>query len=272
VSVPRFYVEPLAGPVVNLTEAEARHARQSRRLSAGDPVALFDGRGCQATGRIVTCTPRKVSIAVESVVQIPRPGPQLALAFTPPKGPRQDTLIEKCTELGVAVLQPIETARSVAGASGHRLDKWQRTAIEAAKQTGLAWLPEIRQRLPFEKLLAQLPTYDVALIAVSPGDEKGVRSLLGTEPSALYQQKAPEPSGPGPCSPTPILNLLPQLRDAQRILALIGPEGGWADDEVAGAIAAGARPISLGPNVLRIETAAIALAAAIHPLLYADPT
>ena len=259
-SVPRFYVEPLSGPVVNLSEAEARHARQSRRLSAGDPVAIFDGRGRQASGRIAACTPRQVSITVESVAQVPRPRPQLTMAFTPPKGPRQDTLIEKCTELGVAVLQPIETARSVAEASSHRLDKWQRTAIEAAKQAGLAWLPEIRERQPFEKLLAQLPAYDVALIAVSPGDEKGVRSLLCKAPFGPSRQKASDPFS------VAIQDLLPQLRDARSVLALVGPEGGWADEEIAQAIAAGARPISLGPNILRIETAAIALAASMHAL------
>ena len=237
-SVPRFYVELLAEPVVNLPEAEARHARQSRRLSAGDPVALFDGRGGQASGRIAACSPGQVSIAVESVTQVLRPRPLLTLAFTPPKGPRQDTLIEKCTELGVAAFQPIETARSVAGASSHRVDKWQRTAIEAAKQAGLTWLPEIRKLLGFEKLLKEAPAHDAALIAVSSG--------------------------------APILDLLPQMRDAQSVLALIGPEGGWTDEEIARAIAAGALPVSLGPNILRIETAAIALAAAIHPLLHAD--
>jgi 16S rRNA (uracil1498-N3)-methyltransferase len=244
VSVPRFYVEQFAGPVVTLPETEAHHARQSRRLSAGDAVAIFDGRGRQASGRIAACTPCEVSIAVESVAQVPRPRPQLTLAFTPPKGSRQDTLIEKCTELGVAVLQPIETARSVAGASSHRLARWHRTAIEAAKQAGLSWLPEIRERLSFEKLLAQFPAFHLALIAVSAGDGKG--------------------------SP-PILDLLPQLRDAQSVLALVGPEGGWTDEEVAQALEVGCRAISLGPNILRIETAAIALAAAIHPLLHNDP-
>jgi 16S rRNA (uracil1498-N3)-methyltransferase len=179
---------------------------------------------------------RQITVAVDNTTQIPPPRPALTLAFAIPKGPRQDLLIEKCTELGVSVLQPIHTTRSVAGATAHRLDKWQRTAVEAAKQAGLAWLPDIRSPLNLEQLLGETPRYDLTLIALN---------------SAVH----------------PIHDLFPTLRAANTVLTLVGPEGGWTDEEVTSARTAGATPVSLGPNTLRIETAAIALAAALHAIL-----
>ena len=260
VSIPRFYVERLGPPAVDLPEAEARHARQSRRLSAGDVVALFDGHGRQAVGRITTGRGRAVTITIEEIAEIPPPRPALTLAFAVPKGPRQDTLIEKCTELGVAALQPIATARSIAAASGHRLDKWHRTAVEAAKQSSQAWLPELRNLCTLQDVLRDRSTNDMILLAASAGNVDGDEKPEGN-------MDRPSSCPRGFVQPRLITDMLAELREASRVFAIIGPEGGWTDEEIAEALAARARPVSLGPNVLRIETAAVALAAIIHGLL-----
>lgn len=261
-STPRFYIEQLDSPTVDLPEAEARHARQSRRLSAGDIVMLFDGQGRQAVGRITATAGRAVIVAIDQVVQTPRPRPALTIAFAVPKGPRQDTLIEKCTELGAAVLQPMATARSVADASPHRIDKWHRTAVEAAKQSGQAWLPELREIRSFQEVLGDKEADDIALLAVSEGN-------ITVGNATAEQMKAGHTCPTGFVEPRPITDLLEALRNAPRVLALIGPEGGWTQQEIAEALAAGARPVSIGPNILRIETAAVAIVAIVHAILVA---
>ncbi len=256
-SIPRFHVTRIEPPAAELSEAETRHARQSRRLSAGDRIAVFDGRGRQAFGRVGATGGRTIHVAIEAVTEVSPPRPALALAFAPPKGPRQDAIVEKCTELGVAVLQPISTVRSVAGASGHRLDRWQRTAIEAAKQSGQAWLPEFRPIRSLREVLADRAEYDLRMLLVSAGNVAAETPCDNDAPACRR----------GSIEPRRIAEMLADLRSAGRVLALIGPEGGWSDDEIVEAIAAGVRPVSLGPNILRIETAAIALGAIVHSLL-----
>ena len=228
----RFYVSDLSGCDIVLTEQEARHASRSRRLRPGDPVVLFDGRGTEAGGEIAAVSRSGVHVRVLQSWSRPRPRPRVTLAVAMPKGPRQDVLVEKCTELGVAALWPIRTARSVSGVSDHKLDRWRRTAVEAAKQSGQAWLPELSPPRQLVEALGEAAGFDHLLIAV-PNAE--IPSVWVTGVAA-----------------------------AESVLAFIGPEGGWTDSERAICVDRGCRAISLGPNTLRIETAAIALAAIVH--------
>ncbi|MGQ9651712.1 MAG: RsmE family RNA methyltransferase [Phycisphaerae bacterium] len=229
---PRFHVSDLSNPDVVLTEQESHHASTSRRLRPGDPVVLFDGRGTEAGGQITTVSRSGVHVRILQTWTRPRPRPTLTLAAAMPKGPRQDLLVEKCTELGIAALWPIQTARSVSQVSAHKLNKWRRTAIEAAKQSGQAWLPELSPPRQLIEALAQAHGFDRLLIAV---------------PHAEIPSQ-----------------WLTSLADAESVLAFIGPEGGWTDSERAVCVGKGCRAISLGTNTLRIETAAIALAAILH--------
>lgn len=234
---PRFFARQLSESAVRLSDREARHAAQARRLRAGDSVVLFDGQGREAAGVITTTGRSVVEVQIVRIAVHPRPRPALTLAVAVPKGPRQDALIEKCTELGVARLWPILTARSVCAASGHRLDKWLRTTIEAAKQSGQCWLPELSPPRRLNEVLAGAKTFDRALVA-TPGGR-------------------------------PILDCMGDLVDAECLLAMVGPEGGWAPEELNEILAAGASPVSLGPHILRIETAAITIAAIVHALIAA---
>src|SRR5688572_14025361 len=134
--IARFYSPMLSPGTVRLSESESRHSACARRLSVGDTVVLFDGQGHEAIGQIASAARKDVEVTVEQITERPRPKPALTLAVALPKGPRQDFLIEKLTELGIQALQPIVTERSIAEATPNRIRKWQRTAIEAAKQSG----------------------------------------------------------------------------------------------------------------------------------------
>lgn len=228
-ALPRFHCDPLQVGDVTLDEAEARHLSASRRLAAGDAVMLFDGAGHEARAVVQAAKGTRARLSVAEVERRPRLLPQLTLAVAVPKGPRQDWLIEKCTELGVAAIVPLVTQRSVSQASEHRLDKWRRTAIEAAKQSGQSWLPDLCEPAALPELIQRFGEYERVVIA----------SASATTAAAA-------------------------LGEGATILALVGPEGDFAPDELHQAQAAGAVSMTLGPNVLRVETAAVAIAALIH--------
>lgn len=236
-STPRFFMEPLAAGRQTLSDIEGRHAAKARRLSVDDCVNLFDGRGGQAQGRIADIASRQVTIEVGPVSHQHRPHPILTLAVALPKGPRQDVLIEKCTELGVGIIQPIVTERSVSQASDHKIEKWRRATIEAAKQSQQCWLPELRPCSSLEQVLLSIGQYDLALAGI-----------------------------PGTTDDDRLPAMLPRLRKATTVLAIVGPEGGLSDDEIQCILSAGVQPVTLGPNILRVETAAIAIAAWTHAL------
>lgn len=201
-------------------------------------MAVFDGQGHEAEATIATVGKTAVEIAVGCVRYRTRPLPALTLAFAMPKGPRQDVLIEKCTELGVASLQPLIAERSVCGASDHKRDKWRRATIEAAKQSGQSWLPDLPAPLSFDDGLRLVGNSDLVLAAMVPREGPKHR----------------------------IFDLGDRLAASSRLLAFVGPEGGWSPEEADKLISHGAIAVSLGPNVLRIETAAIALSAAVHAI------
>jgi len=233
---PRFHVPVLSPGVLRLPGPEGSHAGRSRRLSVGDYVVLFDGRGHEAAGRIVSAARSGVEVEIGSAVFRARPTPALTLAAALPKGPRQDLLVEKCTELGVAAIWPLLTERTIARGSGHKRDKWRRTTTEAAKQSGQCWLPELAEPRRLSEVVGDLGHFECGLAASGAGVGRSITDLAA------------------------------ELSKARSILAFVGPEGGWTDSEMGSLLAAGAQPVSLGPNILRIETAAVALVAVIHAL------
>ena len=211
------------------------------RVRAGDAVELFDGRGTVADATVIRVADKSVSVDVtELKPHVPPPQPLVSLHVAVPKGPRQHVLIEKCTELGVGGIQSIITARSVVKPAASAVSRWRRYAVEAAKQSRQAWLPEIHPPLAFRRTI----------------EAEHVRAR-----QALNLIAAPEADA------TPFAEA---LRDGAasggltHVAAWIGPEGGFTPEEVQAALAAGLRAVSLGPSVLRVETAAIAVAAAVR--------
>jgi 16S rRNA (uracil1498-N3)-methyltransferase len=237
----RFYVPDLAeGAEMALPPTEAHHTAHVLRLAPGAAVELFDGCGRAAGARIATVRRGDVTVRVESVRgPVARPGPAVHLGFAVPKGSRLDWLLEKATELGAAALRPVRFERSVAGAgefSEAKREKWLAHAIAAAKQSGLDYLPTIEDPLPLEEFAA----------AGGPG---------------IYGDLAADAR--------PIAEVLQSLAaDGTQKLELglvvvVGPEGGLTDTERAALRAGGFTPVRLGHTTLRIETAAVAILAAI---------
>jgi len=236
---PRFFVPdlPLEAPArAELPPAEAHHALHVLRLRAGAAVELFDGRGRCAEGRIADASRRHVTVAVERTwIEPPLTGPRVHLAFAVPKGSRADWLIEKATELGAASLRPTVFERSVTGKeplSPAKRGRWVGHCVAAAKQAGLAHLPTVEDPAPLADMLARAA---------------GALVLVGDTVAEAV----------------PVLEALAHRRADQDILIIVGPEGGFAEAERAALQTGGAVAVRLGRATLRIETAAVALLAAV---------
>jgi 16S rRNA (uracil1498-N3)-methyltransferase len=205
---------------------EAHHLTKVMRLPVGERVELFDGAGAIATTEIVAISKRDVRLKLQDRRVFPAVTSSLTLAVAVPKGERFDWLIEKATELGVTKLIPIRTARGVVDPRDTKLERLRQVIIEACKQSRRPWLMELTPMQDFSSVLA-----------VNNG-------MLIADPSGSPLQKVwPAGSTPG------------------ETVVAIGPEGGWTDEELAAAEASGAKRLALGDTILRIETAAMAIAA-----------
>ncbi len=239
-SLRQFYMPGLGaatpGAELALPADEARHAAKVLRMRAGDTVRLFDGVGASADGTLSAVTKRDVRVTLGEVRYIDRQGRRVGLAFAVPKGKRLDWLLEKATELACTVLQPVRFERSVAGEtafSDSKRERWMDRCIAACKQSGAAWLPELRDPVTLEEYLDEC--------------DATVRWL--GDPSA---------------SAKPMAAVVREAPDDAAAAVLVGPEGGLTDDEVESARAAGFVPVRLGYTVLRVETACVAMLAGVR--------
>jgi 16S rRNA (uracil1498-N3)-methyltransferase len=236
-SVPYFFHAPLAIGNVTLSAEESKHAGGSRRLRPGQELVLVDGRGGAGTARVVRRQGDRLEVCVDRIGQRPRPPlARLTLVTAIPKGRRQGFLFEKCAELGVGRIVATTFHRSIAGATGSQLDRWAHTCREAIKQSRQAWLPVLEVCDSIDRLIARLPEESERLLATTGRDAPTIGRL---EPSIL--------------------------RNAG-VFAVVGPEGGFCDEELTGLTDAGFVPVSLGPSVLRIESACVVLAAQLLAL------
>jgi 16S rRNA (uracil1498-N3)-methyltransferase len=229
---------PLAtGAMVDLPEAAAHHAVRVLRLKVGDELALFSGDGGEFAARIEGVTARAVNVYVGEFRDIDRESPlAVTLVQGLATGDRMDYAIQKAVELGVATVQPVSTARSVARLDAPRAEKrilhWRQIAISACEQCGRNRIPDI------------LPLRDLDRWLQEPS-RASLRLLLAPDgPRALAELTRPMGS----------------------IEFLVGPEGGLAPEETAAALRAGFTAVRLGPRILRTETAALAGLAALNTL------
>ena len=223
-SLPRLFVrQPLSeGAAVDLDAGQANYLGNVLRMGAGAELLLFDGRSGEWLARVSDAAKKRMTLAVERRTREPEDIPDVWLAFAPVKRAQTDWLVEKATELGAARLMPVMTQRTVA--ERVRLDRLESIAIEAAEQCGRTRLPEIAEPVSLKQLLAERDTSRTLYFA----DEGGGEPVAGA-------------FKPGPA------------------LILTGPEGGFTEDERAAIRAAtNAVPVSLGPRILRAETAALA--------------
>jgi 16S rRNA (uracil1498-N3)-methyltransferase len=226
----RFFAEVLAvGSRVVLAGDEGRHLANVMRARVGDEARLFDGSGAEFAARIAEIRKGVVTLDVIERREIDRELPfSLTLAVALPRGERQKWLVEKATELGVTQLVPLTTERGVALASDSAIERLKRQVMEASKQCGRNRLMEIAQ-----------PVDAAALFASVRGEAARVLADPAGRPLCEMAQDAPS---------------------SREWLIAVGPEGGFTAAELAGAKDAGWQFISLGPRILRVETAAVALA------------
>ena len=238
----RFFVDHALVPGTNiaLPPGAARHV-QVLRLQPGDALTLFDGRGGESAASVVKIGRSDVTLQVGARVEVDRELPfKVTLALGMPANERMDALVEKATELGAATIQPLVCARSVLRLSGERADKrlahWRAVAISACEQSGRTRVPLLQPVRSLVEWLADLPMPQAR--ATPP--QRWLLSLSG--------------EGDADAQPLP--------RQAET-LCLSGPEGGLDADEEALAMARGFRRLSLGPRVLRADTAPLALLAGL---------
>jgi 16S rRNA (uracil1498-N3)-methyltransferase len=238
----RFHAPPeslnATEQTVTLGADEARHLRDVLRLKAGDQVYVFDGRGREFRCVVLTSKRDTAELRVEAEVEPAKPESQLQLNLCVAllKGEKFDLVVQKATELGVKKITPLITRyadihlRDAADAT-KRVARWQRIALEATKQSGRAFVPEITLPLRFETAL------DV--------DGLGV----------MFSERSGEP-----------LEHLTKQAAPLSINALVGSEGGWSDEEIESARARNFHVITLGGRILRAETAAITVTALMQHL------
>lgn len=234
----RFFVPPdrLRSDTPSLAGPEAHHCLGVLRHGEGDLVVLFDGEGREATAEIVAATRRDIALRVLERRDSAPPAARLTLAQAVPKGKNMDLIVEKAVELGAAAIAPLLTERTVvhldAREAAAKRDKWRTVALEACKQCGQNWLPEIATPASLKTFLASRPAPGLLLIGSLQPDARSIKSVLADH-----------------------ANRHGALPDDATIL--VGPEGDFTPAEVDLAKAHGARPITLGPIILRTETAAI---------------
>jgi len=232
--MPRFFCPvPLqAGLSLDLPPGAARHV-QVLRLQPGHEITLFNGGGGEYTATIERMGRSDVGVSVTSHAAMEREAPRAVhLALGMPANERMDWLVEKATELGVASIQPLMTSHAVLRLAGERADKkrahWEAIAIAACEQCGRNRVPTVHPVQNFSKWLAdEGATIGAQRLVLSLSD--GTRGIAQ-----------------------------PASASAGDVLVLSGPEGGLSRDEDAQARAAGFAPVTLGPRVLRAETAALA--------------
>jgi 16S rRNA (uracil1498-N3)-methyltransferase len=241
----RFYVPraDIRQGRLRLEGREAHHARHVLRLAPGHEVTVLEGSGTVLRCRIEHLERDALEVAVLERTEVPRPQGEVTLLQAIPKGSLFDSIVQKSCELAVSRIVPLITERVISRfdeADGQRkAEKWRLTAVEAIKQCGAAWLPEVTDPLSPEKYLATQTDVELPLLASLQEDRQ--------HPRAWFQEFVSHHG-----------------RLPNSVSIWIGPEGDFTPAEVKTILAAGAKPISLGPLVLRAETAALAALAVVQ--------
>lgn len=214
---------PLPPASVTLDQQESFHATTSRRQQSGDSVILIDGKGTLASGVIDGVSRSAVKVQIQRCSQAQRQKPTIILAAALPKGGRQKTMLNMITQLGVAALVPLACKRSIVNPNSVNISRWASICLQACKQSHNPFLPRIEESAAPVEFVQKMGQRDISVLVADPAGS-GIASMVKRTSVAIC----------------------------------IGPEGGFSDCEKDGMLTAGAEFFSLGRNILRIETAAVA--------------
>ena len=233
--MPRFYIPPHAWNPdrLLLDSSEAHHAVDVLRMKVGDRATVFNGEGWEAEVEITKAARQGVELRRTGLQKSSPLKCRITLGQAIPKGKNMELIIEKATELGAAGIAPILSERTIIRGSEddhiRKQHKWQRVAIEACKQSGQNWVPKVHVPRNPKGLFDAGERYDLLLIASLQNDARALKAVLNA------------------CGEKP----------PGSVLVLIGPEGDFTPAELALAKSQGCCPITLGPIILRTETAAL---------------
>jgi 16S rRNA (uracil1498-N3)-methyltransferase len=234
----RFYIPPQEWhpDALVLTGPEAHHCRNVLRLGAADRVVLFNGCGHEITAEIVSGVTAEIHLRKLHDAQTPPLRCRITLGQAIPKGKNMDLIVQKAVEIGAAEIAPILSDRTVVRldeeSAASKQAKWQTVAIEAAKQCGQNWLPQVRTPQTLAQFFQDHRGFDLQLVGSLQSDAVHLKKIL--------EQFSSE-HGDRP----------------RNVLMLVGPEGDFTPAELSLARSQGCRPITLGPIILRVETASI---------------
>jgi 16S rRNA (uracil1498-N3)-methyltransferase len=226
-SINRYYLPADQWPTLLLTGDEAHHCVRVLRQKVGDLIVVFDGRGKSLQCQIVSADKNQVILKQDGKIEVQQRGLSLHLAQAIPKAGNMELIVQKAVELGVASIQPLMTENTVAKADEKKLQKWQRIALEACKQCGQNWLPEVKPVLQFNDWVGDREVSEVEVVAALDPRSEEIKVVLG------------------------------RLDKVASAALLVGPEGDLSQSEYDAAIGSGYMPVSLGEIVLRVETATL---------------
>lgn len=237
----RFYIAPSDwnSESLVLADDEFHHCRDVMRCREGDRIVVFNGVGTEADVEILSMESQVATLKIWTISETARPEAALTLGQAVPKGKNMDLIVQKATELGASTIVPLLSERTVvkidAAESAKKREKWQRVAIEACKQCGQNWVPEVALPQSVESFLGKAGPHgkpnELRLVAALTEDARSLREMLADRDESEAKLEA--------------------------ATVLIGPEGDFTPAEMSTALGNGFQPLTLGPIVLRSETAAI---------------
>ena len=230
---------------------ESHHCSHVLRLNEGDRVTVFDGAGREGQATIASTTSSRVTLKIAGTTKTPPPPCEITLAQAIPKGKNMDLIVQKAVELGASNLVPILSDRTIvqldADETAKKREKWRTVALEACKQCGQNHLPVISAPMIMKDFLERADKSSLLLIASLQPDARTLKFVL----SEYTQQHGALP---------------------KRVTVFVGPEGDFTPAEISLAKSHGCQPITLGPIILRTETAAIyCLSVLAHELFIVHP-
>lgn len=238
--MPRFFLPaPLDGEEAVIAGTDAKHIVRVLRMRVGEPITLCDQQGYDYSGEVAEITEEAVRVSItEKIKSVSEPTLSVHLFQAMPKSDKMELIVQKSVELGVSDITPVFTRRCVSRPDARsmvkKVERYQKIALEAAKQSGRGRVPLIHGAVEFSDALAQMAEYDLPLFFYERADAPLRDALYG---------------------------------DYRSVSILIGSEGGFEETEAQRAVAAGCLSVSLGPRILRCETAPLA---ALSVVMYAS--